>query len=73
MAIRSVHKNLDSDMSCSYGLVLRCGACRCVDFEQTLFRGTWEKVLVYCSGAVILATIFEIAGFWRWIVAKFIF
>ena len=64
MAIRINNQNYDGGDSCPYGLIVRCGACRCVDFKRPLFRGTWEKILVYCSGAVILATIFEIAGFW---------
>ena len=80
MAIRINNQNYNGDVSfdgsyCPYGLVVRCRACRCVDFEQTynwnyhikFFKGTWDKILFYSSCAVILATIFEIAGFYRWI------
>ena len=67
MVTRNNMQNIGSNTSCPYGLILRCRSCHCPYFEQTLWRGTWEKVLIGASAVVILATILEIAGTWDYI------
>ena len=72
MAIKINNQNYDDGLSCPYGLIVRCRACHRVDFEQTLFRETWERILVYSCAAVLISTVLYVAGFWE-VVTKFIF